>query len=228
MLLDVFISTELEGYMCSLFFLLCPYTSDKEVSHRLREEEEWWKLPYQPSIYLGCGSQDWHFTASVTSLFPNNPFLQLTEEQSCYLKFSVWAFQVAWPHSSCPSKQARNLVVSLPFLPHLSCVFSCFILLILFWASLIFHIHPFISTLQVQALAIPWLDLVTDLLSKACLYTFAPPFKSWQPHTPLSQKKKKKKSSSESTCFLGIMLQRSSLIHNYILHVALPEPHQTI
>ena len=119
MLGDVFISAELKGYIC---YLLYPYTLGKEVSQRLRggRKERWCKLPYHSSIFPGCGSWDLYLTASVTSLFPNNPILQLTRGAVLLLQVSTWACQVAWPHSSCPSKpEIWRFLCLFSLIPHI-------------------------------------------------------------------------------------------------------------
>lgn len=158
------------------------------------------EIAIHSSVFSGCGSRDLYLTASVTSLFPNSPILQLTVVV-LLLQVSAWAFQVAWPLFL--SIQAQKFGGFFAF-SHSSFMLSL---------SDLPHVHPFISTLQVQALAVSWSDFksVTSLVT-SCLYTSAPSSRLLEltaSHTPFC----KRKSSSKPTCYY---FQRSSLIHNYI------------
>lgn len=137
MLGDIFISAE----RLYLLFVISIYTG-QEVSQRLGEEGTVVEIAIHSSVFSGCGSRDLYLTASVTSLFPNSPILQLTVVV-LLLQVSAWVFQVAWPLFL--SIQARNLEVSLPFLTHPSC-----------WVSLICHMCTPLSPLCKFR---PWLSL---------------------------------------------------------------------
>lgn len=154
MLGDVFIFTELKGYICSLHcYLLCLYTLDKEGSHRLREEGG--KSSANCCFISHPSTLDVGPRTGISQLQSHHclPTIQLT---GAVLLPQVFNLDFLGSMATLfLSIQTRNSFVSLPLLTHLSCVFSCLILLILFESlSDLPHVHPFISTLQVQALAI--------------------------------------------------------------------------
>lgn len=158
MLGDIFISAE----RLYLLFVISKYTR-QEVSQRLGEEGTVVEIAIHSSIFSGCGSWDLYLTASVTSLFPNSPILQLT--RGVVLLLPSFNLGFSGSMATLPVHPSQKFGGFFAF-SHSSLMLSL---------SDLPHVHPFISTLQVQALAVSWPDFksVTSLVT-SCLYTSAP------------------------------------------------------
>ena len=142
MLGDVFISAELKGYIC---YLLHPYTLDKEVSQRLREEggNSGGNCHITRPSFLDVGPGTCISQLQLHHCFPTIPFWSRQRSSLATSSFNLGFSGRRVTHFL--SIQARNLEVSLPFLTRPSCQ-----------VSLICHMSTLLSPLCKFR---PWLSL---------------------------------------------------------------------